>query len=62
MVKLRLEFANLKQEDTENIAEFMGKVKVLAKELPDFGVDISIIVAQGILDLNYKEKLLFKYV
>ncbi len=60
MVKLRLELANLKQGDTENIAEFMSKIEVLAKELPDSQVDVGMAVAQGISDLDYKEKLLFK--
>lgn len=60
MIKLRLELANLKQEDTKNIVEFMGRTEVLAKELPDFQVDIGMAVAQRISDLDYKKKLLFK--
>lgn len=38
----------------------MAKRDILAKKLFDFQVDINMAIAQGILDLNHKEKLLFK--
>ena len=60
MVELRLELANLKQGDTENIAEFVGRADILAKELPDSQVDIGMAVARGILDPDHKEKLVFE--
>lgn len=60
MAELRLELANLKQGDTENIAEFVSRADVLAKEPPDSQVDIGMAVARGILDLDHKEKLLFE--
>ena len=60
IVELRLELANLKQGNTENIAEFVGRADVLAKELPDSQVDIGMAVARGILDPDHKEKLLFE--
>lgn len=60
IVELRLELANLKQGDTENVAEFVGRADVLAKELPDSQVDIGMAVARGTLDPDHKEKLLFE--
>lgn len=60
IVKLYLEFANLKQENIENIAEFVSRVDLLAEKTPDSQMDISMAVIQGILDPNHKEKLLFK--
>lgn len=61
MVELHLELANLKQEDRENIIKFMGRVDILAKKLSDSQVDIGIVVARRILNLDHKEKLLFEY-
>ncbi len=60
MVELRLELANLKQGDTENIAEFMGRADVLGRERPDSQVDVGMAVARWILDPDHKEKLLFE--
>ncbi len=60
MVELRLELANLKQRDTENIAKFVGRAEILAKKLPDSQVDIGMAIARGILDLDHKQKLMFK--
>ena len=61
IVELRLKLAKLKQKDIESIAEFVGKVEVLAQELPNSEVNIGMVIAQEILDLNHKGKLLFKY-
>lgn len=60
IVELRLELADLKQRETENITEFIARADVLAKELSDSQVDVGIAVTQGILDLEHKEKLLFE--
>lgn len=53
IVELRLELANLKQGETENIAEFIA----LAKELPDSQVNVGMAVTRGILDLEHNERL-----
>lgn len=60
IIELRLELANLKQEETKNIAEFMTKADVLAKELLNTQVNIGIAVTRGILDPEHKERLLFE--
>lgn len=62
MVEFCLKFTNLKQRDIENIAKFVDRAEVLAKKLLDSQVNIGMAVAQEISDLDYKEKLLFKYV
>lgn len=60
IVELRLELANLKLGETENIAEFIARANVLAKELPDSQVDVVMAVTRGILDPEHKERLLFE--
>lgn len=61
MIELCLKLTNLKQENTENIAEFVNRSEVLTKELFDSHVNMSIAVAQEIFDLDHKEKLLIEY-
>ena len=60
LVDLRLELSNLRQREIENIAEFIARTDVLAKEFSNSQVDVSMAVTRGILDLEYKEKLLFE--
>ena len=58
--ELRLELANLKQGDTENIADFITRADILARELPGSEVDVGMAVVRGILDPEHKEILLFE--
>lgn len=38
----------------------MGRADILVKKLSDYQVDIGMVVIHGILDLDYKQKLLLK--
>lgn len=62
IVELRLELANLKQGEIENIAEFIARADTLAKELPGSQVDVGMAVTRGTLDLEHKERPLFECV
>ena len=43
IVKLHLELANLKEGETENIADFIARADILAKKLPGFQVEVGLI-------------------
>ncbi|MCJ1345755.1 hypothetical protein MMC31_003964 [Peltigera leucophlebia] len=58
--ELRLELANMKQGETENIADFITRADILARELPGSEVHVGIAVTRGILDPDQKERLLFE--
>ena len=60
LVDLSLELSNLRQGETKNIAKFITRANVLAKELPDSQVDVGMAVTRDILDLEHKKKLLFE--
>ncbi|MCJ1348929.1 hypothetical protein MMC31_007162 [Peltigera leucophlebia] len=58
--ELRLELANLKQGETENIADFITRADIMARKLPGSEADGGIAVTRGILDPEHKERLLFE--
>ncbi|MCJ1346442.1 hypothetical protein MMC31_004659 [Peltigera leucophlebia] len=60
IVELRLELANLKQGETENIADFIARADILARKLPGSQVDVGMAVTRGILDPEHIEKLVFE--
>lgn len=47
IVELRLELANLKQGETENIADFIARADILARKLPGSQVDVGMAVTRG---------------
>lgn len=54
IVEFCLEFVNLKQKDTENIAKFVGRADVLCKKLRNSQINVGIAVIQEILNLTIK--------
>lgn len=60
--ELRLKLANLKQGETENIAKFIARADILAKELPGSQINDGMAMTRGIFDPEHKERLLLRIV